>query len=119
VAPWMQRHLSVRTVCVGLLIACGIGWGAEAWGARASQDKVYAVIPAAVASDFLAYAARQHPRDAALVKGASVGDILPPSGITYYAIPLTYGFPFDRFASVGGHIMIVDRGSREVVQVFD
>lgn len=49
-----------------------------------------------------------------------VGMILPPSGITYYAVPPEFGVaPRYRYAIVNDYVVLVDPGTRAVVQVVD
>jgi Protein of unknown function (DUF1236) len=47
-----------------------------------------------------------------------VGMILPPSGINYYTVPPEFRVaPRYRFAIVNDHVVLVNPGTREVVQV--
>ena len=68
---------------------------------------------------FLAYVRRRNIQPSLFTDPVSVGDRLPDFGITYYVLPLGYGHPFYRYASVGPQIVIVERVSGAVVQVLD
>ena len=70
-------------------------------------------------SEFVAYAKQENPRASRAIEHASVSDILPDSGIVYYAIPLHFGHPFLRWTRVGSQIVIVDRSTGAVLQVVD
>lgn len=49
-----------------------------------------------------------------------VGFVLPPSGITYYAVPQEFGIaPRYRYAIVNDYVVLVDPATREVIQVID
>ncbi|HVL71214.1 MAG TPA: DUF1236 domain-containing protein [Beijerinckiaceae bacterium] len=46
-----------------------------------------------------------------------VGTVLPSDGITYYEVPQEYGVTGYRYSVVNDQIVLVDPGSRRVVQV--
>jgi hypothetical protein len=49
----------------------------------------------------------------------AVGGVLPPSGVTYYEVPADYGVRGYRYAHVNDRYVLVDPGSRRIVQVID
>jgi Protein of unknown function (DUF1236)/Glycine zipper len=46
-----------------------------------------------------------------------VGAVLPSSGVTYYEVPAEYGVQNYRYTIVNDQVVLVDPGSRRVVQV--
>src|SRR5262249_29890151 len=69
---------------------------------------------------FREYVVREHR--SVYVPGVEpqVGVILPPNGITYYAVPPAFGIaPRYRYAIVNDYVVLVDPGTREVVEVID
>ena len=49
----------------------------------------------------------------------AVGTVLPSSGVTYYEVPAEYGVRGRRYTVVNDRVVLVDPGSRRVVQVID
>ena len=69
---------------------------------------------------FREYVIREHRSVAVPGVEPEVGVILPPSGLTYYAMPPEFGVaPRYRYTIVNGYVVLVDPGTREVVQVID
>jgi hypothetical protein len=48
-----------------------------------------------------------------------IGAVLPSSGVTYYEVPAEYGARQYRYTRVNDRVVLVDPGSRRVVQVID
>ena len=48
-----------------------------------------------------------------------VGTVLPSSGVTYYEVPPEYGVRGHRYTVVNDRVVLVDPGSRRVVQVVE
>jgi hypothetical protein len=48
-----------------------------------------------------------------------VGATLPAAGVTYYEVPAEYGVKNYRYAHVNERVVLVDPGTRRVVQVID
>jgi hypothetical protein len=49
----------------------------------------------------------------------AVGSVLPSSGVRYYEVPSDYGVQSYRYTVVNGRPVLVDPGSRRVIQVID
>ena len=47
------------------------------------------------------------------------GVILPPEGIEYYDVPPEYGVRNYRYTVVNDHVVLVDPGTRRVMQIID
>ena len=48
-----------------------------------------------------------------------VGAILPGNGVTYYDVPPSYGASNYRYAIVNGRTVLVEPGTRRIVEVID
>ncbi len=49
----------------------------------------------------------------------AVGTVLPSSGVTYYEVPAEYGVRGRRYTVVNDRVVLVDPGSRRIVQVIE
>lgn len=49
----------------------------------------------------------------------AVGTVLPSSGVSYYEVPAEYGVRGRRYTVVNDRVVLVDPGTRRVVQVID
>ena len=68
---------------------------------------------------FREYVIRQQvPKFTAAVRIA-VGSVLPDAGITYYDVPQTYAATTYRYTVVNDQTVLVDPGTRRIVQVVD
>lgn len=112
-----QRRSASTYAALIILITALAGYAIET--AEADHSSEGTVISEDQKPVFLAYAKRQKMQPSLSIDRVSVGDKIPDSGITYYVLPLSYGHPFYRYASVGPDIVIVDRFSGVVVQVLD
>ena len=112
-----QRRSGSTYAALIVLITALVGYAIET--AEADHSSKGTVISEDQKPAFLAYAKRQKMQRSQSVDRVSVGDRIPDSGITYYVLPLGYGHPFYRYASVGPDIVIVDRFSGVVVQDLD
>jgi hypothetical protein len=83
------------------------------------SDAVDIVITANQKNEFLTYVKRLNIASDLRLLSVSVGDVLPDSGVRYFEIPLYYGAPFYRWATIGGKVVIVDRATRRVVEAID
>ena len=69
---------------------------------------------------FREYVMREHMPAARISEPVAVGMVLPPAGITLYAIPPEFGVPRDyRFAVINQKVVLVEPTSREIVDVID
>lgn len=69
-------------------------------------------------SRFRSYAVRQH-RSYDWDGDVAVGTVLPSSGVSYYEVPSDYGVRGRRYTVVNDRVVLVDPGTRRVVQVID
>jgi hypothetical protein len=113
----LRRSSPASTYFILVVLIVGSGYAVEIAKADHPDRDEDIVISADEKSAFIAYAKRQNMRPASSADHASVGDVLPSFGVTYYALPLRYGHPFYRCAAIGVTIVIVDRSSRVVVQI--
>ncbi|GJE04352.1 hypothetical protein GMJLKIPL_6313 [Methylobacterium isbiliense] len=49
----------------------------------------------------------------------AVGTVLPSSGVSYYEVPAEYGVRGRRYTVVNDRVVLVDPGTRRIVQVID
>jgi len=47
----------------------------------------------------------------------AVGTVLPPAGLTYYEVPATYDVKQYRYTRVNNRVVLVEPGTRRIVQV--
>jgi Protein of unknown function (DUF1236) len=65
----------------------------------------------------MSYANTDLPRD---FVNRTVGKVLPPEGVTFYAIPREFGVPPSyRYAVVNDEVVLVDPVTREIVDLVD
>jgi hypothetical protein len=112
-----RRSSPASTYLTLIVLIVGGGYAVEIAKADHSDHSGDVVISADEKAAFLAYVKRQNMRPASSIDHASVGDVLPGFGVTYYALPLRYGHPFYRCVSIGAQIVIVDRSSGVVIQI--
>lgn len=68
---------------------------------------------------FKAYVVAQHRPSYHYDGDVVVGAALPPSDATFYDVPEDYGVTTYRYAVIDGHIVLVDPGTRRIVQIID
>jgi len=69
---------------------------------------------------FRDYVIREHRSVYRLREPVTVGTVLPPEGVTFYAIPREFGVPPSyRYAVVNDEVVLVDPVTREIVDVVD
>ncbi len=69
---------------------------------------------------FREYVVGEHIPSNRTSQAVTVGMMLPPSGITLYAIPREFGVPPDyRYAFVNQKVVLVEPTTREIVEVID
>ena len=84
----------------------GAGVGAVAGGlAEAQQPR------------FRQYVVTQSRPSVRVQEEVRVGAVLPASGVTYYEVPAEYGVQNYRYTVVNDQVVLVDPGSRRIVQV--
>jgi hypothetical protein len=59
----------------------------------------------------------QHPQSFRYESDVRVGAVLPASGITYYEVPAEYNVRGYRYTVVNDTPVLVDPGTRRIVQV--
>lgn len=68
---------------------------------------------------FRTYVVEQHRPSNRISAEIAVGATLPPDGVTYYEVPAEYGVKNYRYAHVNDRVVLVDPGTRRVVQVIN
>jgi Protein of unknown function (DUF1236) len=101
------------------IVISAVGYVLETSSARSASETGPVVVSEEQKPEFLAYVKRMQMRAATLTSGVSAGERLPRAGISYYRLPLAYGFPFYRCAVVGSQTVIVDRFTSVVIQVVE
>ena len=66
---------------------------------------------------FRQYVVTQHPQSYRYESDLTVGTVLPPSGVTYYEVPAEYNVRGYRYTVVNDTPVLVDPGTRRVVQI--
>lgn len=66
---------------------------------------------------FQTYVVQQAPPSYAYSSDLTVGAVLPEQGVTYYEVPAEYGVTQYRYTVVNSRPVLVDPGTRRVVQV--
>jgi len=115
----LRQRRRASTYVVLLALISGVGYTmatADEYWADGRKD---VVIPEEQKTEFFAFVRRRNIHPSSFTGRVAVGDRLPDFGITYYVLPIRYGHPFYRYASVGPQIVIVDRFSSAIVQVLD
>ncbi len=68
---------------------------------------------------FQRYVVEQRPTSYSYDQPVAVGAILPATGVTYYAVPAEYGVTNYRYTVVNDRPVLVEPGTRRIVQVID
>lgn len=68
---------------------------------------------------FQRYVVEQRPMSYSYDQPVVVGTTLPTTGVTYYAVPAEYGVSNYRYTVVNNRPVLVEPGSRRIVQVID
>ncbi len=66
---------------------------------------------------FRTYVTTQAPASFTYSSPVAVGTVLPEAGVTYYDVPADYGVTRYRYTVVNGSPVLVDPGTRRVIQV--
>jgi hypothetical protein len=66
---------------------------------------------------FKKYVIEQHPRVFTYDQPVAVGTVLPSEGVEYYEVPAEYGPISYRYAYVNDEVVLVDPGTRRIVQI--
>ena len=66
---------------------------------------------------FRTYVTTQAPASFTYSAPVAVGTVLPQAGVTYYDVPADYGVTRYRYTVVNGSPVLVDPGTRRVIQV--
>ena len=66
---------------------------------------------------FRTYVVQQTPSSFAYSSPVAVGTVLPEAGVTYYDVPAEFGVTRYRYTVVNNSPVLVDPGTRRVVQV--
>lgn len=76
-------------------------------------------ISSEMAPRFKRYVVEQRPTSYTYDQTVAVGATLPASGVTYYPVPQEYGATQYRYTVVNDRPVLVDPGSRRIVQIID
>lgn len=68
---------------------------------------------------FRAYVANQHRASYQYRDNLAVGAVLPAEGVTYYDVPAEYGASNYRYTVVNGRTVLVEPGSRRIVEIVE
>lgn len=68
---------------------------------------------------FQRYVVEQRPTSYSYDQPVVVGATLPATGVTYYAVPAEYGVTNYRYTVVNNRPVLVEPGTRRIVQVID
>lgn len=68
---------------------------------------------------FQRYVVEQRPMSYSYDQPVVVGATLPATGVTYYAVPTEYGVTNYRYTVVNNRPVLVEPGTRRIVQVID
>ncbi len=69
---------------------------------------------------FRSYVVEQHRPSYAYDREVRVGTVLPTSGVTYYEVPAEYSAAREyRYTVVNGRTVLVEPGTRRIVEVID
>ncbi len=69
---------------------------------------------------FRSYVVEQHRPSYAYDREVCVGTVLPTSGVTYYEVPAEYSAAREyRYTVVNGRTVLVEPGTRRIVEVID
>ncbi|MBX9741020.1 MAG: DUF1236 domain-containing protein [Beijerinckiaceae bacterium] len=68
---------------------------------------------------FREYVIRENRPSYRYAEEVRVGAVLPSSGVTYYEVPDEYGVKNYRYTRVNNRTVLVDPGTRRIVQVID
>ena len=68
---------------------------------------------------FREYVIRERVPNYSIPDRVSVGIVLPETGVTYYAVPQSYGATPYRYTVVNGRTVLVEPRTRRVVQVVE
>lgn len=66
---------------------------------------------------FKKYVIEQRPKVFKYEQPVVVGAVLPAEGVEYYEVPAEYGQVRYRYADVNGEVVLVDPGTRQIVQI--
>ncbi|MCJ2054060.1 DUF1236 domain-containing protein [Methylobacterium sp. J-070] len=68
---------------------------------------------------FRIYALGEHRPSIALAGPVRVGAVLPEDGVVYYDVPREFALPEYSYTIVNGHPVLVEPGSRRIVEVIE
>jgi hypothetical protein len=90
-------------------------------GAVALSYSAYAEGEAGMKAEYLGpfhsyVASKAHP-SFAFTSPVVVGAVLPAEGVVYYEVPADYGVPQYRYTVVNNQTVLVDPGTRKIIQI--
>ena len=97
-----------KTVIPFVVVALGVPAGAGAQSGTTDETRLRAR---------RVYVVQQAPPSFAYSSSVAVGAVLPETGVTYYEVPAEYGVTQYRYTVVNGNPVLVDPGTRRVIQV--
>ena len=121
----MKRLILAAAVLTGLTSAAFAQAGAETPRGEPITGSVKAtataeekgLIAPPYRARFQTYVVQQAPPSFTYSSDLTVGAVLPEQGVTYYEVPAEYGVTQYRYTVVNSRPVLVDPGTRRVVQV--
>lgn len=131
----MRHHLLAAGAVVALMTGPALAQGGSAAGAATGAvggaivgGPIGAVVGGAAGAIVGGLADQQQPRfrQYVVTQGrpsyryqdqVRVGAVLPTSGVTYYEVPNEYGVENYRYTVVNDQVVLVDPGTRRIVQI--
>lgn len=137
--------MTVKTVIAAATIAMGLASGAQSQGlvrgaeegaaaGRATGGPIGEIVGGAIGAAtgtvngilgvdtrprFRSYVVRERRRSYTFGDQVRVGTVLPSEGVTYYEVPAEYGVSGYRYTIVNERPVLVEPGSRRIVEIID
>ena len=93
----------------------GAPLGSSARATATAEEK--GLISTEMRPRFRTYVVQQAPATFTYSSPVAVGAVLPETGVTYYTVPAEYGVTQYRYTVVNNTPVLVDPGTRRVIQV--
>ena len=106
-----------------VLLAAGLALGSSAVMAQNQGQPNGLPEPPGISSEltprFQRYVVEQRPTSYSYDQPVVVGTTLPATGVTYYPVPAEYGVSAYRYTVVNNRPVLVEPGTRRIVQVIN
>ena len=137
--------MTVKTVIAAAALAMGLASAAQAQGlvrgaeegaaaGRATGGPIGEIVGGAIGAAtgtvngilgvdtrprFRSYVVREQRPSYSFGDQVRVGTVLPSDGVTYYEVPAEYGVSGYRYTVINGQHVLVEPGSRRIVEIID